>query len=162
MMITILLLSHANMIQSLPGYSQLTHSWHHTLHQPYAISAIYRRNATLFPHILSNLVYCLYLKNIFGSRCCYIVPTYLISSLLYLSKLIKCVVVSRSADHSSIFNSLPVKQSAYRRFQSTETATVSVQNDLVRTADSGKVSLLVLLDLSAPLIPSTTRYSCLC
>jgi len=42
-----------------------------------------------------------------------------------------------------------VQQSAYRSFHSTKTALLSVHNDLVRSIDNGKVSLLVLLDLSA-------------
>ena len=49
----------------------------------------------------------------------------------------------------STFNLLPAQQSAYRSFHSTETALLSVHNDLVCAIDSGKVSLLVLLDLSA-------------
>ena len=44
---------------------------------------------------------------------------------------------------------LRVQQSAYRPFHSTDTALLSVHNDLVRSIDNGKVSLLVLLDLSA-------------
>jgi len=40
-------------------------------------------------------------------------------------------------------------QSAYRTFHSTETAILSVHNDLARSAGSNHVSLLVLLDLSA-------------
>jgi hypothetical protein len=43
----------------------------------------------------------------------------------------------------------PDNQSAYRRFHSTETAVVLVFNDLVRAIDNGKVSALVLLDMSA-------------
>ena len=47
------------------------------------------------------------------------------------------------------FNLLPSKQSAYRSFHSTETAILSVHNDLVRAIDNRHISLLVLLDLSA-------------
>ena len=46
-------------------------------------------------------------------------------------------------------SNLPVHQSAYRPFHSTETAMLSVHNDLVRTVNNGQVSLLILLDLSA-------------
>ena len=72
-----------------------------------------------------------------------------ISNLPYLSKLIERVVVSRFAEHSATYSLLPVQQSAYRPYHSTETALLSVHNDLVRSTDNGKVSLLVLLDLSA-------------
>jgi len=40
-------------------------------------------------------------------------------------------------------------QSAYRRFQSTETAVTKVYNDLLLAADVGQVSVLCLLDLTA-------------
>ena len=58
-------------------------------------------------------------------------------------------MVTRFADHLSTNKLLPVQQSAYRPHHSTETAIVSVYNDLVRTIDNGNVSLLVLLGLSA-------------
>ena len=72
-----------------------------------------------------------------------------ISNLSYLSKVIERVVARRFNVH--IFNShlLPVQQSAYRPFHSTETAILSVHNDLVPVIDTGQVSLLVFLDLSA-------------
>ena len=44
---------------------------------------------------------------------------------------------------------LPLTQSAYRRFHSTETAVTTVYNDLLLAADSGQVSALCLLDLTA-------------
>jgi len=72
-----------------------------------------------------------------------------ISNLPYISKLIEHVVARRFSVHSSKFNLLPVQQSAYRPFHSTETALLSVHNDLVRSTDNGRISLLVLLDLSA-------------
>ena len=57
--------------------------------------------------------------------------------------------IDRFCEHLTTFNLLPTQQSAYRSFHLTETALLSVHNDLVRSVDSGKVSLLVLLDLSA-------------
>jgi len=44
---------------------------------------------------------------------------------------------------------LPSHQSAYRAHYSTETVIAAVHDELVRNIDSGKVSVLVLLDLSA-------------
>jgi len=69
--------------------------------------------------------------------------------LPYLSKLIERVVADRFYEYLITFNLLPAQQSAYRSFHSTETALLSVHNDLVRSVDSDKVFLLVLLDLSA-------------
>ena len=40
-------------------------------------------------------------------------------------------------------------QSAYRKVHSTETALLRVQNDILESLDSGRVAMLVLLDLSA-------------
>ena len=51
--------------------------------------------------------------------------------------------------HVVEFNLLPTRQSAYRPYHSTETAVLSVHNDLVYAIDNKRVSLLVLLDLSA-------------
>ena len=42
-----------------------------------------------------------------------------------------------------------IESSQCRSFHSTETATLSVHNDLVRATDNGQVTALVLLDLSA-------------
>jgi len=44
---------------------------------------------------------------------------------------------------------MPVTQSAYRQFHSTETAMTAVYNDLLLAADNGQVSALCSLDLTA-------------
>ena len=46
-------------------------------------------------------------------------------------------------------DSVPVMQSAYRRFHTTESALIKVYSDLCMALSRGHVSLLVLLDLSA-------------
>ena len=84
-----------------------------------------------------------YWQDIVTRICCY---TWV--ELIYPSKLIERVVADRFCEHLTTFN-LPAQQSAYRSFHSTETALLSVHNDLVRSVDSDKVFLLVLLDLSA-------------
>ena len=52
-------------------------------------------------------------------------------------------------DHLNSNNLLSNFQSAYRRGHSTETALLKVANDLLTAMDTGKVSLLSLLDLSS-------------
>ena len=44
---------------------------------------------------------------------------------------------------------MPMTQSAYHRFHSTETAVMKVYTDLLLAADNGDVSALCLLDLTA-------------
>ena len=44
---------------------------------------------------------------------------------------------------------IPSFQSAYRKFHSTETALLRIQNDLLLAIDQRKLSALVLIDLSA-------------
>jgi hypothetical protein len=74
-----------------------------------------------------------------------------ISNLSYISKLVERVVARRFTSHAAEaeFNLFPSNQSAYRSFHSTETAVLSVHNDLVRAIDNRHATLLVLLDLSA-------------
>jgi len=72
-----------------------------------------------------------------------------ISNLSYISKVLKSIIAKRLTNHADESNLFPVHQSAYRAHHSTETAVLSVHNALVRSIDSGNVSMLVLLDLSA-------------
>jgi hypothetical protein len=72
-----------------------------------------------------------------------------ISNLSFVSKFIERVVASRFLQHVEDNALFPVNQSAYRRFRSTETAVAVVYNDLVRAIDNGRVTALVMLDLSA-------------
>jgi len=72
-----------------------------------------------------------------------------ISNLSNISKLLERVIYNRLSDHIHSFNTYSVFQSAYRRFYSTETALLKIQNDLLLAIDGQKVSALVLLDLSA-------------
>ena len=72
-----------------------------------------------------------------------------ISNISFLSKPTERLVVNRFNQHTDLYHLLPVRQSAYRHFHSTETAITIVHNDIVCAIDAGNVSVLVLLDFSA-------------
>jgi hypothetical protein len=72
-----------------------------------------------------------------------------VSNLSFVSKTLERVVSSRIDEHVTK-NQLQEKyQSAYRKFHSTETALIKVQNDVLKFLDHGNVTVLVMLDLSA-------------
>ena len=71
-----------------------------------------------------------------------------ISNLSFASKLVERVVASRYREYAERQELFPAQQSAYRRYHSPETAVVCVVNDIIRATDNGKVSGLVLLDLT--------------
>ena len=72
-----------------------------------------------------------------------------VSNLSFLSKIIERAMLDQLLPFLEENRIIPKTQSAYRQFHSTETALCKIHNDLVTNACSGKVSLLVLLDLSA-------------
>jgi len=72
-----------------------------------------------------------------------------VSNLSFLSKLLERVVQRRLQAFLDSNELMPSPQSAYRQHHSTETAVLKVYNDLLLTADSGLVSALCLLDLTA-------------
>jgi len=72
-----------------------------------------------------------------------------ISNLTFLSKILERVVVRQFVDHADQNGLLPTRQSAYRKFHSTESAVLVVHNDIVHAIDQGQVVALVLLDLSS-------------
>jgi hypothetical protein len=71
------------------------------------------------------------------------------SNLTFISKFIERLVARRFVQHAEYHNLFPQNQSAYRRFHSTETAVISVTNDIIRSIDRGEITALVLLDLSS-------------
>ena len=71
------------------------------------------------------------------------------SNLSFLSKVVEKVVDGRLSEHIKRHRLLPVRQSAYRPFHSTETAVISIHNDMIGVVDQGDIGALVLLDLSA-------------
>ena len=72
-----------------------------------------------------------------------------ISSLSFLSQILKKVVANRLHEHIYKHHLSSDLQSAYERFHSTETALLKIHNDIVDNMDNGKVTALTLLDLSA-------------
>ena len=73
----------------------------------------------------------------------------LVSNLPYVSKLSERAAADQLIDHMTI-NGLNLElQSAYERHHSTESALLKVKNDILLNMDAQKVTLLVLLDLSA-------------
>ena len=72
-----------------------------------------------------------------------------ISNLNFISKILEKVMYSRLCTHLESFPALSSFQSAYRKFHSTETALLRIQNDLNIAMNNQQVSALVLLDLSA-------------
>ena len=73
----------------------------------------------------------------------------LISNLSYIFKLTEKAVFQQLNNHLLINKLYPKLQSACRKYHSTETALLKVTNDILLNMNSQRVSLLVLLDLSA-------------
>ncbi|KAK7092145.1 hypothetical protein V1264_009742 [Littorina saxatilis] len=72
-----------------------------------------------------------------------------ISNLPFLSKILEKIVLDQLSSHLSANNLLTLHQSAYRTDHSTETAVLSILNNILTSLDDNKISLLLLLDLSA-------------
>ena len=72
-----------------------------------------------------------------------------VSNLAYISKLTERAVFNQTYDHLVRSGLYPLLQSTYRRYHRTETALVKVANDILLNMNSQRVTLLVLLDLSA-------------
>ena len=72
-----------------------------------------------------------------------------VSNLWYVSKLTERAVFDKTHAHLTSHGLYPPFQSAYRKYHSTETALLKVQNVILMNLDSQRVTPLVLLDLSA-------------
>ena len=72
-----------------------------------------------------------------------------VSNLPVLGKIIEKVVYSRLTNHINENNLYGKTQSAYRKYHSTETALLKVQNDILLELDKGKYVAMVMIDVSA-------------
>ena len=72
-----------------------------------------------------------------------------VSGLGFISKLAECVVASQLNDHVSLNGLENVRQSAYKLGHSTESALLSIKNDVHLAFAKGEVTAVVLLDQSA-------------
>ena len=72
-----------------------------------------------------------------------------VSNLQFLSKLAEKAVAQKAVSRVMACGLFPVLQSAYRRFHSTETASLCVQNDILLKMNKQHVLLLVFLDLGS-------------
>ena len=71
------------------------------------------------------------------------------SNLAFTSKLVETVVAKQLQYYLNCNNLFPVFQSAYRQNHSTETALLKVMKDILLNMNNQRVTLLLLLDLSA-------------
>ena len=72
-----------------------------------------------------------------------------VSNLPFISKILEKVVSSRIDKHLLATKLIDQDQTAYRKFNSTETALMCIHNDILRNMDKGRATLLLMLDLSA-------------
>ena len=72
-----------------------------------------------------------------------------VSNLPFLAKVLEKIVYARLINHLTTNRLLPTNQSAYKKFHSTETAMLKIQNDILTFLDEDKIVALVKLDISA-------------
>ena len=72
-----------------------------------------------------------------------------ISNLNTIGKILERLALARLLPHISISPSFGPLQSAYRKYHSTETALLKLTNDIMENIDSGKITILTALDMSA-------------
>ena len=73
----------------------------------------------------------------------------LISNLITIGKILERLALARLFPLVSVSPSFSPLQSAYRKFHSTETALLKLTNNIFESIDSGKITILTALDMSA-------------
>jgi len=72
-----------------------------------------------------------------------------VSNLSFISKVVERIVAKQLLTYLTDNCLLPLNQSGYRQFYSTETALLEITSELFSSMDEQRVSLLALLDMSA-------------
>ena len=72
-----------------------------------------------------------------------------ISNLAFVGKLIEHIVADQIISYINQHNLMEEKQSACRKFHSTETALLIVKTDIIKAMDNQEITCLILLDLLA-------------
>lgn len=72
-----------------------------------------------------------------------------VSNLTFVSKVVERIVLKQFLKYLNDNDFLPINQSGFRRYHSTETALLRVLSGLFEASDHNQVSLLALLDMSA-------------
>ena len=72
-----------------------------------------------------------------------------ISNLNTIGKILERLALTRFFPHVSLSPSFSPLQSTYRKFHTTETALLKLTNDILENIDSGKITILTALDMSA-------------
>ena len=72
-----------------------------------------------------------------------------IFNLAFSGKVIEHIVADQIISHIDQHNLMEEKQSAYRKFHSTETALLKVKTDIIKAMDNQEITYLILLDLLA-------------
>ena len=72
-----------------------------------------------------------------------------VSNLTFLSKILEKAALNQINEYIEDNNLLPAYQSAYRKYHGVETAMVKMYHDLLENIENNKVTIVVMIDLSA-------------